>query len=84
MHAAHATVTANGGTMTGVQKMNAAAAQIGQIFLQVEGLAGHPQADPQKFTIGTQQIASGLANVLNSYHAQPAPVPTSPTISALS
>lgn len=82
VEAVGATVTSGGGTMTGLQKMNAAAAQIAQIFLQVEGLAGKPQADPTLFANGTQQVASGLANILNSFHAQPALSPTSPTTGA--
>lgn len=61
--------------MAGVDKMNAVAAQLAQIFLKVEGLAGKPQKDPTLFTNGTQQVASGLANILNSFHAQPSGAP---------
>jgi hypothetical protein len=79
IESAGATIIASGGTMTGAQKMNAVAAQFGQIFLQIEGLAGKPQQDPALFQNGLQQVASGIANIMNSYHAQPAAKPMQPS-----
>lgn len=69
VEAVGAAITPN---MTGAQKLVAATPQIAQVFLQLESLAGLKQENPTLFTNGAAQVASGLANILNSYKAEPA------------
>ena|SRR5665213_666394 len=58
--------------LTGAQKLTAATPQVAQVFLSLESLAGLEQQDPTLFTTGAEQVASGIANILNSYKPKPA------------
>lgn len=56
--------------LTGAQKLQAATPQVAQIILKSGALVGHEVADQALFTNGAEQIASGIANVLNSLKAK--------------
>lgn len=63
--------------LTGAQKLQASTPLVAQILLQSAVLSGHTIADPALFTNGAEQIASGMANVLNSLKANVTTVPMS-------
>ncbi len=52
--------------MSGADKLKAAAPQVTQIILNSAMFAGHKIQDQQLANIGSEQIASGIANWLNA------------------
>ena len=57
--------------MAGDQKMQMAGALFAPIILQSAMFTGHTVGDPALFQQGTEKLASGLADVLNSLHGNP-------------
>jgi hypothetical protein len=50
----------------GPQKLIAATPLVAQVILQSALMARHEIADPVKFNLGCQQVASGVCEILNS------------------
>ena len=57
--------------MPGEQKLQMAAALFAPIILQSAMFSGRTIGDPALFQQGTEKLASGLADVLNSLHGNP-------------
>lgn len=55
--------------LPGTQKLIAATPAVAQIILQSSLMAGRKISDPVKFQAGCQQMAAGMADVLNSLKA---------------
>jgi hypothetical protein len=53
-------------TLAGPQKLQAAAPLVAQVLLQSSLLANHKIAQPELFKAGSQKMADGMADVLNS------------------
>lgn len=59
----------------GAQKLQMAAPLVAQMLLSSSLLAGKTIADPVKFQFGCQQLAAGMADILNSLEAPATTVP---------
>lgn len=55
-------------SLTGAQKLTAAAGPAAQVILQSALLAGKKIANEELFKQGSQKVASGIADILNSIH----------------
>lgn len=62
--------------LPGADKLKGATPAVAQLVLQSSILAGKKIADPAKFQAGCQQIAAGVADVLNSLHDAAEVTPT--------
>lgn len=57
-------------SLTGTQKLEAAAPLVAQLVLNSSALAGQQIADPARFKAACTTIASGMADLLNSLKAR--------------
>ena len=55
-------------SLTGAQKLQAAAGPVSQVILDSSLLVGKQVANPALFKEGAQAIADGMAKILNSLH----------------
>lgn len=54
--------------LPGTEKLKAATPLVAQIILASSVMAGKKIADPAKFQLGASEVASGIADILNSLH----------------